>query len=253
MNDWWDGFFDADYLYLWEKAEVPEKTEQQVAGLWKILGLESGSKVLDAPCGYGRISYALAKRGAQVLGLDQSQHLLAEAQQRRGDMPANRLQYLRHDLRIPLPEKGFDVALNIFSSLGYGSEAEDVTILSNLRAAIRPGGAVFIDTMHLDLMVAKLSKNSRSASRLPDGTLLVEEPGFDPISGRIETTWYWNGPKGSGQKCASLRVYTATEMVKIIEASGLQLRSAHNGCSTKHFVSLESAIERRLGILAIRE
>lgn len=252
MNNWWQSFFDFDYLHLWENAEAPGKTEQQAAGLWKVLCLDTGSKVLDAPCGYGRISRALAERGAQVLGLDQSRDLLAEAQRRRGDLPAERLRYQRHDLCLPLPEKGFDVALNIFSSLGYGGEAEDVAILSNLRTAVRPGGSVFVETMHRDLVVANLSGNSRPANRLPDGTLLVEEPRFDPIAGRVETTWYWSGPKGSGQKSASFRAYTATELVKIIEAAGLQLRSVHNGCSTEHFVSPGSAIGGRLGIFADR-
>ena len=140
MTSWYENFFDADYIRLWEGAEAPDKTERQVAGLWAVLGLAAGSKVLDAPCGYGRISRELAKRGAYVLGLDLSRDLLAEAERRRGDLPAERLQYQRHDLRMPLPESGFDVALNIFSSLGYGSEEDDIAVLSNLRAAVRPGG-----------------------------------------------------------------------------------------------------------------
>ena len=26
MPDWWESFFDADYLRLWEAAEAPDKT-----------------------------------------------------------------------------------------------------------------------------------------------------------------------------------------------------------------------------------
>lgn len=202
---------------------------------------------------YGRISRELAKRGAYVLGLDLSRDLLAEAERRRGDLPAERLRYQRHDLRMPLPESGFDVALNIFSSLGYGSEDDDIAVLSNLRAAVRPGGLVFVETMHRDRMVANLLQNPRPANRLPDGTLLVEEPRLDPIAGRVETTWYWSGPGGSGQKSGSIRVYTATELVKVVEAAGLRFRSAHNGCSTEPFVVPGSAVGGRLGLLAARE
>lgn len=253
MTSWYENFFDADYLRLWEGAEAPDKTERQVAGLLAVLGLAAGSKVLDAPCGYGRISRELAKRGAYVLGLDLSRDLLAEAERRRGDLPAERLRYQRHDLRMPLPESGFDVALNIFSSLGYGSEDDDIAVLSNLRAAVRPGGLVFIETMHRDRMVANLLQNPRPANRLPDGTLLVEEPRLDPLAGRVETTWYWSGPGGSGQKSGSIRAYTATELVKVVEAAGLRLRSAHNGCSTEPFVVPGSAVGGRLGLLAARE
>jgi len=253
MTSWWESFFDADYLRLWEGAEEPDKTVQEAAGLWAVLGLVSGSKVLDAPCGYGRISRALAERGAHVLGLDLSRDLLDDAERRRGDLPPQRLRYQRHDLRNPLPESGFDVALNVFSSLGYGSEADDITVLSNLRAAVRPGGLVFIETLHRDRIVANLLQNPRPANRLPDGTLLVEEPRLDPIAGRVETTWYWSGPGGSGQKSGSIRAYTATELVKVVEAAGLRPRAAHDGCSTDPFVAQESVIGGRLGLLAVRE
>lgn len=146
-------------------------------------------------------------------------------------------------------ESGFDVALNIFSSLGYGSEADDIAVLSTLRAAVRPGGLVFVETMHRDRIAVGLSQNQRPANRLPDGTLLVEEPRLDPVSGRVETTWYWSGPSGSGEKSASIRSYTATELVRLLEAAGLRIRSVHNGCSPEPFVSPGG----RLGLLAIRE
>lgn len=253
MTGWWESFFDVDYLRIWEGLEAPGETERQASGLWALLNLVPGIKVLDAPCGYGRISRALAERGAHVLGVDFSQDLLAGAEQRRGDLPAERLRYQRHDLRMPLSESGFDVALNIFSSLGYGSEAEDIAILSNLRAAVRSGGLVFIETTHRDRIVARLLRNPRPANRLPDGTLLVEEPSLDPIAGRVETTWYWSGPGGSGQKSASIRAYTVTELIQIVEAVGLRIRSVNNGCSTEPFVSSGSAIGERLGLLAICE
>jgi len=148
MNEWWQTFFDADYTRLWEAWIDSARTEQEIAGLWKLLDLRDGTRVLDAPCGYGRISLGLARRGAAVLGVDFSESLLNEAQRRRGEAPVERLVYRRHDLREPLPESGFDVALNIFSSLGYASEADDVAILSTLRNAVRPGGRVFIETNH---------------------------------------------------------------------------------------------------------
>src|ERR1051325_4021818 len=117
MPEWWQTFFDNDYLRIWEGVEPPGRTEKQASGLWTLLGLNENSAVLDAPCGYGRISRALAARGVRVLGVDLSTDLLEEAERRRGDIPADRLRYLRHDLRTPLRESGFDAALNIFSSL----------------------------------------------------------------------------------------------------------------------------------------
>lgn len=126
MNQWWKTFFDADYVRLWEGAEAFGNVERQVEGLWSLLALNTGCTVLDAPCGFGRFSVALAQRGARVLGADLSVDALAAAEGRRGDLSTEQLRYEQHDLRTPLAETGFDVALNLFSSLGYGSEADDL-------------------------------------------------------------------------------------------------------------------------------
>jgi 2-polyprenyl-3-methyl-5-hydroxy-6-metoxy-1,4-benzoquinol methylase len=252
MTEWWQGFFDADYLHLWGQGEVSGSVTAQVDGLWSLLALERGSRVLDAPCGYGRLSRPLAERGAIVLGVDQSQTLLDHAERERGDLPASQLRYVKHDLRKPLGEGGFDCALNVFSSLGYGTEEDDLAILETLRAAVRPGGLVFVETNHRDLIAAFLARSMPPCRRLPDGTLVVEDPRFDPIRGRIETTWYWSGPSGQGKKSASLRLYTATELVRLLERAGLRFESAHRGFSSERFRAEGPDLGGRLGLLAAR-
>lgn len=250
---WWQAFFDADYLKLWEGTDPPERTEREVAGLWQLLELGAGSRVLDAPCGYGRISLGLAQRAAVVLAVDLSAQLLAEAERRRGEIPQAQLRYVRHDLREPLAETGFDVALNIYSSLGYGSEEDDLAVLRSLRAAVRPGGRVFVETMHRDRLAVFLSQTQSRASRLADGTLLLEEPRFDAVTGRVESDWYWHGPSGSGSKRSSLRVYSATELVGLLQRAGLRLLSVHAGCTREPFRSASPNMSTRLGMLAARD
>jgi D-alanine-D-alanine ligase len=252
MDPWWRSFFDADYLRIWGDFITAERTREEAAALWEVLGLSAGSRVFDAPCGYGRLSQELAQRGADVTGVDQSGFLLAQAEQRRGGLDAGRLRYLEHDLRLPFPESGFDAAINIFTSLGFGTEEHDLAILRTLRAAVRPGGLVFVDTAHRDIAAARFSRESRPAHRLADGTLVVEEPHFDAIAGRVETRWYWWGPAGSGSKSASIRVYSATELVRLMERAGLVFRSAHSGCSREPFRAEGPLMGGRLGILAVR-
>jgi SAM-dependent methyltransferase len=220
---WWEEFFDADYVRIWGPRFTAG--EDEAASLWRILALQEGCRVLDAPCGYGRVSVPLARLGASVLGVDRSAPLLAEAERRGGDLGPERLRLLRHDLRAPLAESGFDAALNLFTSIGYGSEEDDLAILRTLAAAVRAGGAVAIDTMHRDVVAAMVARELTPAHRLPDGTLVLEEPRFDPVAGRIETTWRWAGPAGSGEKSASLRVYALTELVGLVERAGLLVQA----------------------------
>ncbi|MGI5860645.1 MAG: class I SAM-dependent methyltransferase [Myxococcales bacterium] len=250
---WWESFFDESYLRLWGTFTPEQRSEQEAEALWSILGLREGSRLLDAPCGYGRLSVPLARRGALVLGVDQSAVLLAEAERRRGDLPPSALRLLRHDLRAPLTEDGFDAVINILSSLGYGSENDDRAILSTLARAIRPGGRVFIDTMHRDAIAAMLSRGSKPAHRFPDGTLMIEEPRLDAVAGRIDTVWHWAGPGGSGSKPASLRIYTVTELVRMLESVGLRFQAAFKGCSPEPFRAEGFDMGGRIGLLAQKE
>jgi SAM-dependent methyltransferase len=249
MDDWWKTFFDADYIRIWGWADVPAETAQQAQAIWELLRLHEGSHVLDAACGYGRLSLPIARRGGIVVGVDQSEELIAQAERNRGELAADRLKYVRHDLRQPLSEGRFDAALNVFSSIGYGSEEDDLAIFKTLRAAVRPGGRVLIDTMQRDAFAARFARGAKPAHRLADGTLLVEEPTFDPISGRVNTTWFWSGPDGQGSKSASLRLYTATELVHLLQSSGLRFLSAHQGCSEKQFKAEGPEMGGRIAIL----
>jgi hypothetical protein len=185
--------------------------------------------------------------------VDHSRDLLDHAERERAGVPPERLRYLQRDLRVPLDERGFDCALNIFTSLGYGTEDDDLAILRTLHGALRPGGAVFVETNHRDAVAAYLSRGATPSQRLPDGTLVIETPRFDPLGGRMETAWFWSGPWGQGKKAASLRVYTATELVRLIERAGLRFVSAHRGCSPEPFCAEGPDMGGRLGILARRE
>ncbi|MBN1947472.1 MAG: class I SAM-dependent methyltransferase [Bradymonadales bacterium] len=232
MNEWWTTFFDEEYLQIWSAWTDEERTRKETDALWEILDLHQGMRILDAPCGYGRVSRELADRGAMVLGVDQSAFLLEEANRRRGAHTEQALRYLCHDLRRPLDEGGFDVALNLFSSIGYGTQEDDLAIMKTLARAVVPGGKVVLDTTHRDAVALMLARGGSMSHRRPDGMLVVEEPHFDPISGRLQNTWYWAGPQGCGQKTASIRLYCITELVALVRAAGLELLAAHAGCST---------------------
>jgi len=71
MENWWKIFFDEDYLRIWGGADNPSQTEEQARIIWELLELHEGSRVLDAPCGYGRFSVPIARMGATVVGVDQ--------------------------------------------------------------------------------------------------------------------------------------------------------------------------------------
>jgi len=69
-ENWSTSFFDADYVRLWSQSIPEARSAEEADFLWRTLDLRAGSRVLDAPCGYGRIARLLAGRGSVVLGVD---------------------------------------------------------------------------------------------------------------------------------------------------------------------------------------
>lgn len=253
MNEWWGTFFDLDYLKIWGQVFTEEANAKQAADLWAMLDLKPGCRILDAPCGWGRLSRPLALLGANVLGVDQSEILISAAESQRGELPSHCLRYLRHDLREPLTETGFDLACNIFTSFGYGTEEEDVAIFRSLRAAVRPSGRVIVETNHRDMICAFIAHGSKISKRLPDGTLFLDEPEFDAITGVVRLNWYWSGPHGSGEKHAVWRSYTPTQIVGLLQRAGLRLTEAYKGLSKTPYRAEGPDAGGRLALIAVRE
>src|SRR5215469_49509 len=56
VSEWWTTFFDQDYFRIWKQLFSEEANAKQAADFWSMLDLTPGSSVLDAPCGWGRLS-----------------------------------------------------------------------------------------------------------------------------------------------------------------------------------------------------
>ena len=251
---WWQDFFDDDYYEIWGGLFTAADSAREADMLLSLLHLQPGHRVLDAPCGYGRLSKALADRGCEVVGADFSPHLLEHAEELRGHHGEATLRYVRSDLRYKherIRPAYFDGAINMFSSLGYGSDDDDDAILGNIARCLKPGGLFFIDTMHRDAIILRMERGIRPGKDMPDGTWIQEFPRLDPVAGRIETVWRWRTPRGrEGQQSASICIYTITELVHKLERAGFELVSLHRGCSKEPFS--DDHLHERVGFLATR-
>jgi len=96
-------------------------------------------RVLDAGCGDGLITLALAKRHPDwtLLGMDLSGELLAGARERAGNRGLANVSFLETDLTKPLPEGGFDavIALECLSEI-----PDDRAAVAAMAGALRPDG-----------------------------------------------------------------------------------------------------------------
>jgi SAM-dependent methyltransferase len=216
--DWWRGFFDRDYLRSYSPKLTDEASRDEALAAVALAGVAPGARVLDAPCGFGRHSIPLADAGYDVVGVDLSADQLGEARARAGsrDNPV----LVEGDLRqLPFADEEFGCALNLFSSIGYWGEEGDLAALRELGRVLEPGAPLVIDTMHRDRLAWILRE--RDWEHLPDGTIFFEERRFDLVTGIIEATHTLLGDDGvARRRHHSLRVYTATELVRLLERVG---------------------------------
>ena len=144
---WYEDWFDEDYLALYAHRDDAE-AERFVDVLWTRLGLKAGDQVADVPCGAGRHSEAFARRGARVAGVDLSRVMLQRATHDVNSVNAD-VWFVRGDVRqIPL-ETGFQLAANLFTSLGYfESEKENENAFAELARLLAREGTLVVDVVN---------------------------------------------------------------------------------------------------------
>jgi demethylmenaquinone methyltransferase / 2-methoxy-6-polyprenyl-1,4-benzoquinol methylase len=101
-----------------------------------------GQRVLDVATGTGMVAFALASKGAEVTGLDQSQDMLAGARRRAAEHPdlASKLTFIQGEAeRLPFPEETFD-ALSFTYLLRYVDDP--AATMRELARVLKPGGRI---------------------------------------------------------------------------------------------------------------
>jgi len=226
---WYVDFFRQDYLNVYGHLFTAERAEKEASFVQQALELSSGARVLDLCCGQGRHSVPLAQRGFEVVSLDLNPAYLALA---RSAAEAGKvsLKTLVADMReIPF-QNYFDAIVNMYSSFGYlESEAEDARVLHSAAKACKPGGRLLLDMLNREWAVANYIQNDWHSGE--DSTLYVERRDLDLATSRMRVRFTIVGPDGSRRESVGhdIRLYTLTEMTRLLERAGLRLTGVFGG------------------------
>ncbi len=241
--DWWRTFFDDDYRRLWAPVLGVERTEWELDGLLEILSaVPVGASILDVCGGDGRVARPLAARGYNVVVADASRSMLEHGQSAPG---GERVSFVAADARtLPFApthqvDGRFDVALNLFTSFGlFETDGEHVQMLRSIARSLRPGGMFVMDLVHRD--TATLMP-TRTWFELADGGAVLRSFEFDPIAGRTRESLRALGINGEEtHKKWSLRVFTGTEIDRMLRAAGFEPQAWYGGYELEGF-STESS------------
>jgi SAM-dependent methyltransferase len=219
--------FGQDYLDFYA-AELHAGVSDEEAELIALLTqLEAGQRVLDLPCGHGRIAERLAARGAEVTGVDRCARFLEHARAaaaRRGVQ----VDYREGDWRALPFTAEFDVVVSWFTSFGYGDgDGEDDEALQRLlramHRALKPGGALLVETLNLH-EPGLTDHESSTTKELDDDRgrhFLIDRSRFDPNTGRLHVRRFLARSGQETRACDyALRLFSATELAAWLRAAG---------------------------------
>jgi SAM-dependent methyltransferase len=221
-SNWWDGFFSGLAVEFWRAAVPEEVTEADVRFLWKHLDLSAGRRVLDVPCGAGRLTLPLAARGCAMTGVDLSPEFLEPA----GAAAAERglsITFRHADMRaLPWPGE-FDAAFCFGNSFGYLDDTGNEAFLASVALVLRPGGRFAIDYgQTAESILPRPGLEGRQDAQIGEFRF-VEDTRYDPLSARIENRFEISRGDKTETKLASQRVYTLSQLVGLLAAAGLNV------------------------------
>ncbi len=131
--------FEDSYLYFYG-GDLEQRSDADAALIARLLALREGARVLDVPCGHGRIAGRLADRGYEVVGIDYTEHFLELARER---WPKVRFEH--GDMRSLEADAEFDAVVNWFTSFGYFDRETNDAVLRSFARALRPDGQLLLE------------------------------------------------------------------------------------------------------------
>ena len=216
-REWWETFFAGSWLDYQRGMDTPERVKPAADFLEIALRLEPGSRILDAPCGEGRLGRELARRGHHVTGLDASAVLLREAKRRAGAEGLT-MDLQRGDMRRgPAGRRGYDLAVCWWSSFGYFSDADNLRHVKAMARSLRAGGIFVFDGHSSETIFPRFEERQWEEV---GGVLATSLNEYDPYSGRLETEWTLNKGGRTRRACSSVRLYTVHELWALFTEAG---------------------------------
>ena len=209
-QDWFESLHDS----LWLRPD--EGGEAEAEALRRLLRVRKGQRVLDAPCGAGRVALPLARGGVQVVGIDLRRAFVDRARRRLGKEGVQ-ADLRCMDLRSIDFENEFHAVCNWFNSFGYFSDAENADVARRFARALRPGGRLLVDQLNRERILRD----------------------FRPVEVkygvRIRSRWDARRERLIGQRAiagiaeeesrSSQRLYTPAQMGGLLAAAGLAVES----------------------------
>jgi SAM-dependent methyltransferase len=208
---WYTDFFTDLANSFWRGAVPPAMTTAEIDFVLDVADLAPGAHVLDAPCGSGRHSLELARRGHHVTGVDISTEALQHARDTHSDV-----RWIQADLQdLGRLDLTADLAICLGNSFGYLDHAANQRLLADLAGAA--------PTLVIDYGCA-----AEAILPHPPGEIRMTAGGvdmtavntYDVAQARLLTDFTFTQGERTQQATAVQHVYTAGELTRMLLSAG---------------------------------
>lgn len=216
--------------------EFYKQTEKQIRFIDSIIKdfHHSAVKILDAPCGDGRISHGLSKLGYRGTGIDISPDYIKKARKinKSGDF-----EFQVGDMRELDYLEVYDIVINWFGSFGYFEQQTNREILKKFHSALKEEGILIMDLTNRDSYIKKMGGFLRIEPELVTRSgdkIFYTKYYFDPLKSQIKTVTRIgeNGPEVEYY----MFYYSIHEILKIIKDSNFEVLKVYGDYEGNDFI-----------------
>jgi len=182
-------------------------------------------RILDIPCGTGRISIPLAKLGYEVMGIDFSEHFVEEARKSVRELQIDNANFLVGDMletNKVISDFNPQLILNWWTSIDYHGKMNDIRFLKHLRNISDSGSILMLETWNRENIIT--APIPRFWNDLGNILVLVKQ-NIDPFSKFVIAQHIYYERKGKGLEFigefrSKIMLYDVSELKQILTQSG---------------------------------
>lgn len=221
MNKWWTNFFDDNFAHLLLERADKDYLQQQVSFIIDELALKPSAVLFDQCCGTGELSLAMARKGIQVIGVDQSQSYILHAEKKAKNEGLGCAFYCADAFDF-VPKLLCDAAVNWYTSFGYSDDdSVNQKMLQRVYQCLKYGGKFILDYTNPTFIFKNFSAQEMLQAPMDKDVSVIKESQVDMERDMFQSSWTYLLPNGERIiKTAESRIYFARDLKHMLENCG---------------------------------
>lgn len=235
QDKWYEHFFQGIAGEFWEHLAEGEYTEAEGEFVSRLLNLPTGSKILDAPSGGGRISLWLGEyKKMRMYGIDINPESVSkfnhEAARKGLDARAQVMDLSKAEKEIGR----YEGALCLGNCFGYFNERGMESFIRRISNSLSKNGVWIIQS---GMLAESIFPNWQDEDFFEvNGITMSIQNAYDPYESKIFIEATFAMPDGKTQsKTFQHFIYTLKEVRKMLEREGLEIVEMYGGIDGREF------------------